>query len=146
MLEFPSYADLAQYSALLEMEKVVGPEQMRPFVKYELDREAVGEAVVIRALAACLKQYAFKEPPYPNTLDFLTLLRAEARLQYDALITDLFEKITLQDNVHNAMANRRAYGKFELSFEVEGMPNLHWSLKRHDSAELGRLQSRSACK
>ena len=149
---------LAQYSALLVMEKMVGPEQMRRFLKYELDRylrgrggevveelplarvenqpyihyqkgslvmywlkEAVGEPAVNRALAALLKQFAFKEAPYPNTLDFLGLLRAEAGPQHDALITDLFEKITLLDmKARNAKATKRADGKFELSFEVEG--------------------------
>ena len=148
----------AQYSALLVMEKIYGREQMRRFLKYELDRylrsrggevveelplarvenqpyihyqkgslamfwlkEAVGEPVVNRALAALLKQYAFKGPPYPNTLDFLKLLRAEAGPQHDALITDLFEKITLLDmKARNAKATKRADGKFSLSFEVEG--------------------------
>jgi ABC-2 type transport system permease protein len=84
-------------------------------------KEAVGEAVVNRTLAQFLKLHAFKEPPYPNTLDFLTLLRAEAGPQHDALITDLFEKITLLDmKARNAKVSKRADGKFELSFEVEG--------------------------
>ncbi len=87
----------AQYSALLVMEKLYGRDQIRRFLKYELDRylrarggevveelplarvedqpyihyqkgslamywlkEVVGEAVVDRALAKLLQQYAFK--------------------------------------------------------------------------------------
>ena len=147
----------AQYSALLVMERTYGKEQMRRFLKYELDRylrarggevveelplarvenqpyihyqkgtlalywlkEVVGEDKVNRAMARLLRQYAFKDAPYPNTLDFLRLLRAEAGPEHDALITDLFEKITLLDvKATNAKSAKRADGKFEVSFEVE---------------------------
>jgi len=147
----------AQYSALLVMERLYGKEQMRRFLKYELDRylrarggevveelplarvenqpyihyqkgslvlywlkEVVGEAAVNRAMAALLKQYAFKAAPYPNTLDFLRLLRAEAGPQHEALIADLFEKITLLDvKATQAKATKRADGKYEVSFVVE---------------------------
>jgi len=147
----------AQYSALLVMERMYGKEQIRKFLKYELDRylsnrgaevveelplarvenqpyihyqkgslamywlkEVVGEATVNRALAALLKQFAFKPAPYPNTLDFLRLLRAEAGPAHDALITDLFEKITLIDaKARGATATRRADGKYDVAIEVE---------------------------
>lgn len=147
----------AQYSALLVMEKMYGREQMRRFLKYELDRylrsrgaevveelplarvenqqyihyqkgtlamywlkEVVGEAVVDRALAKLLQQYAFKPAPYPNSRDFLKILRAEAGPAHDALIDDLFEKITLLDvKVTAARAAKRADGKFDLTLDVE---------------------------
>ena len=147
----------AQYSALLVMERLYGKEQMRRFLKYELDRylrsrggevveelplarvenqqyihyqkgslvlywlkEVVGEEVVNRSMAALLKQYAFKAAPYPNTLDFLRLLRAEAGPQHEQLITDLFEKITLLDvKASEAKAVKRADGKYEVTFVVE---------------------------
>jgi aminopeptidase N len=147
----------AQYSALLVMERIYGREQMRRFLKYELDRylrarggevveelplarveeqayihyqkgslamywlkEVVGEAVVNRALAKLLQQYAFKAAPYPNTGDFLRLLRAEAGPQHDALITDLFERITLLDvKVLSASSHRRDDGRYDVSFEIE---------------------------
>ncbi|HSI49737.1 MAG TPA: M1 family aminopeptidase [Ideonella sp.] len=147
----------AQYSALLVMERLYGKEQMRRFLKYELDRylrsrggevveelpldrvenqpyihyqkgslamywlkEVVGEDVVNRAMAALLKQHAFKPAPYANSLDFLRILRAEAGPQHQQLITDLFEKITLLDvKASQAKAVRRADGKYEVSFVVE---------------------------
>ena len=146
----------AQYSALLVMEQLYGPEQIRRFLKYELDRylrdrggevveelplarvenqpyihyrkgslvmfwlkEMVGEAVVNRAMARLLQQYAFKSAPYPNTRDFLKLLREEAGPQHDALITDLFEKITLLDmKASAATARQRADGKWELTLDI----------------------------
>jgi ABC-2 type transport system permease protein len=147
----------AQYSALLVMERLYGREQMKRFLKYELDRylrsrggevveelplarveeqqyihyqkgslvmywlkEVVGEPVVNRALAQLLKQYAFKAAPYPNTLDFLRLLRAEAGPEHDALIADLFEKITLVDaKATSATAVKRPDGKYDLTLEIE---------------------------
>ncbi len=150
----------AQYSALLVMERVYGKDQVRKFLKYELDRylrdrggsvleeaplyrvryenphasvyyrkgslvmywlkEVVGEDVVDRALSKLLKEYAFKAAPYPNTLDFLRILRAEAGPQYDGLITDLFEKITLLDlKASNATVKKRADGKWDLSFDID---------------------------
>lgn len=148
---------LAQYSALLVMEQMYGHEQVRKFLKYELDRylrdrgteaveelplarveeqgyihyrkatvvmyglrDAMGEAVVDRALRKLLQQYAFKGAPYPNTRDFITLLRAEAGPQYDQLITDLLEKITLYDlKTTQASATKRVDGKYELTIDVD---------------------------
>ncbi len=147
----------AQYSALLVMEKMYGKEQMRKFLKYELDRylrrrggevleelplarvenqpyihyqkgslamywlkEVVGEDKVDRAMAKMLQQHAFKAAPYPNTRDFLALLRAEAGPEHDQLITDLFEKITLLDvKASNARTTKRADGRYAVSFEVD---------------------------
>jgi len=147
----------AQYSALLVMERLYGREQMKRFLKYELDRylrnrggevveelplarveeqpyihyqkgslamywlkEVVGEAAVNRALAALLRQYAFKAAPYPNSLDFLRLLREQAGPQHDALITDLFERITLVDaKTTGARAVKRTDGRYDVTLEIE---------------------------
>jgi len=147
----------AQYSALLVMEKMYGRDQIRRFLKYELDRylqrrggevveelplarvenqpyihyqkgslamywlkEVVGEEVLDRALAKLLKEYAFKAAPYPNSRDFLRILRAEAGPQHDALITDLFEKITLLDlKAGGATATKRADGRWDLVLQVQ---------------------------
>lgn len=147
----------AQYSALLVMEKMYGREQVRRFLKYELDRylrdrggevveelplnrvedqgyihyrkgtlimfwlrEALGEDVVNRAMAQLLQKHAFKEAPYPNTRDYIALLRAQAGPQHDALITDLLENITLYDvKVLGASASRRADGRYDVAVEVE---------------------------
>ena len=147
----------SQYSALLVMEQMYGKEQVRRFLKYELDKylrsrggevveelplarvenqpyihyqkgtlamywlkEVVGEAVVNRALSKLVAQHAFQPAPYPNSRDFLNLLRAEAGAQHDALITDLFEKITLLDaKVTEAQASKRADGKYEVQIDIE---------------------------
>ncbi|MBQ0930247.1 ABC transporter permease/M1 family aminopeptidase [Ideonella alba] len=150
----------AQYSALLVMEQLYGPEQMRRFLKYELDRylrsrggevveemplarvenqpyihyqkgslamwwakEALGVEVVNRTLAKLLQQFALKPAPYANSTDFLRLLRAEAgpdNAAHQALITDLFEKITLLDlKARDASATRRPDGRWDVRFTVD---------------------------
>jgi aminopeptidase N len=147
----------AQYSALLVMERMYGKEQMRRFLKYELDRylrrrggevveelplarvenqpyihyqkgslvmylakDLIGEEQVNRAMARLLKAHAFKAAPYPNTLDFLKLLREEAGPAHDTLITDLFERITLWDaKATGAKSVQRPDGRWETTFEVE---------------------------
>ncbi|CAN5321814.1 M1 family metallopeptidase [soil metagenome] len=147
----------AQYSALLVMEKLYGRDQLRKFLKLELDRylrersgetveelplarvenqgyvhyrkgalvmyglkDVVGEAVVNSVLQKLIQQFAFQPAPYPDSRDFLRLLRAEAGPQHAQLITDLFEKITLYDlKASDAKATKRADGQYELSFTVE---------------------------
>jgi ABC-2 type transport system permease protein len=148
----------AQYSALLVMEQMYGRDQVRRFLKYELDRylrsrggevieelplarvenqpyihyqkgtlamywlrEVVGEAAVNRALQRLIRQYAFKPAPYPNTRDFLGLLREEAGPQHAQLIEDLFERITLYDmKARDAVVTKRPDGRYAVEFTVEG--------------------------
>ena len=148
---------LAQYSALRVMEKLYGPEQIRKFLKYEMDRylrargserleelplsrvenqgyihyqkgglamyllkEEVGVEVVDRTLQRLLGQFAFKPAPYPNAMDFLRVLREEAGPAHEALIVDLFERITLFDvKVESAKTRRLADGRWETTLEVK---------------------------
>ena len=148
---------LSQYSALLVMEKLYGPEHMRRFLKYELDRylrsrggevleelplarvenqpyihyqkgalalwwlkEVVGAPALNRALAAFVKEFAFKPAPYPNSLDLLRHIRREAGPQHQALITDLFEHITLVDvKAREPRLQQRPDGRWDVSFTVQ---------------------------
>ena len=148
---------LAQYSALMVMEKMYGEDQIRRFLKFELDRylrsrgterleelplmrvenqqyihyqkgglimyllrDQIGEEAVNRALRRVLSQYAFKGAPYPRSLDLIAALRAEAPADKQALITDLFEKITLYDvKTTGATAARRADGRWDVTVTVD---------------------------
>ena len=99
----------------------------QPYIHYQKGalamywlKEVVGEAAVNRALATLLQQFAFKAAPYPNSTDFLRILRAEAGPQHDALVTDLFERITLLDvKASNARAVKRVDGRWDLSFDID---------------------------
>lgn len=148
---------LAQYSALMVMEKKYGKDQIRRFLKYELDgylrargterleemplmrnenqqyihyqkgglvmyllRDQIGEDAVNRALRRVLAQYAFKGAPYARSLDLIAALRAEAPADKQALITDLFEKITLYDvKTTGVTATRRADGRWDVAVTVD---------------------------
>ncbi len=148
---------LAQYSALMVMRKMYGPDMIRRFLKYELDKylrargsdvlpeqplekvedqpyiyynkgslvmyrlaEQIGEELVNRALRALLAKYAFKGPPYPTALDLVAALRAEAPASKQALITDLFEKITLYDlKMASAVASRRPDGWWDVALTID---------------------------
>ncbi|MDQ2859272.1 MAG: ABC transporter permease subunit [Pseudomonadota bacterium] len=148
---------LAQYSALRVMRRLYGPDQIRKFLKYELDgylrnrggeaaaeqplekvedqgyihyrkgslvmdrlADEIGEAQVNRALRSLLARFAFKGAPYPTALDLVAALRAQAPPDKQALITDLFEKITLYDvKATAATARRRADGRYDVRLTVQ---------------------------
>lgn len=147
----------AQYSALMVMKHTYGEDQIRKFLKFELDsylrarggdvideqplykvenqpyiyyrkgslvmyrlQDQIGEEAVNRALRKLIADHAFKGAPYPTTLDFMAALRAEAPADKQALITDLFEKITLYDlKTKSAAVKKRADGKFEVTVVID---------------------------
>ena len=149
---------LAQYSALMVMEKEYGRDTMRKFLKYEMDnylrnrgrellkerpllnvdadqgyvhyrkgsvvmyylKEMIGEEAVNRALRKVLQQYAYAQPPYPTSYVLVDALRAETPPQYQYLIQDLFDDITLFSNrTLSATAAKRADGKFDITIHVD---------------------------
>ncbi|MFZ0266913.1 M1 family aminopeptidase [Caulobacter sp.] len=88
-------------------------------VMYRLQHE-VGEETVNRALRKLIAAHAFKGAPYPTALDFLAALRAEVPADKQALITDLFEKITLYDlKTKTATTRKLPDGRFETVLTVE---------------------------
>ncbi|OYX58971.1 MAG: aminopeptidase [Brevundimonas subvibrioides] len=148
---------LAQYSALMVMREMYGPDKIRRFLKFELDRylrsrgtelieelplnrmenqqyihyrkgavvmyllaDQIGEANVNRALSQFLAAHAFKPAPYPRSTDLIALFRANAPADKQALITDLFEKITLYDvKTTAATATQRRDGRWDVTVTVE---------------------------
>lgn len=86
---------------------------------YLLQRR-LGEAAVNRALRRFVARYRFAGAPYPRSLDLVALFRAEAKTPRDqALIGDLFERITLYDlAVQSAKAVKRADGRWEVAVPV----------------------------
>lgn len=149
----------ASYSALLVMEEIYGPDQVRRFLRQELDnylrsrggevieelplmrvenqgyihyrkggvamyflRNEIGEEPVNRAMQRLLQEYAFRGAPYPRSSDFVRMLREEVgdNPAHQALITDIFERITLYDaRVVTATATPRADGRWDVSLDVE---------------------------
>ncbi len=87
---------------------------------YLLQRR-LGEAAVNRALARLVIKYKFKNAPYPRSLDLIAELRKEAKTpEQQALITDLFEKITIYDlKAKEAVTKRTADGKWTTRITIE---------------------------
>ena len=88
-------------------------------VMYRL-KEAVGEDVVDRSPRRLRAQYDFKGAPYPSLKDFIKTLREEAGPKFDALITDLFDKIALYDlTATSATWTKRSDGKLDVAVTVD---------------------------
>jgi hypothetical protein len=149
---------LAQYSALMVMQELYGPDKIRRFLKYELDQylngrkadvldeqpllrvenqghihyrkgavamyllqHRLGEDAVNRALARLVERYKFKPAPYPRSLDLIAELRKEATTpEQQALITDLFQKITIYDlKAKEAVTKQMADGRWSTRITIE---------------------------
>ena len=149
---------LAQYSALMVMEKEYGQDTMRKFMQYEMDnylrsrgterlkerplmrvdasqgyihyrkgsvvmyylRQMIGEDAVNRALRKVLAQYRYAPPPYPTSYALVDALREQTPPQYQYLLKDLFEDITLFSNrTLSATAKKRPDGKYDVTVQLE---------------------------
>lgn len=149
---------LAQYSALMVMEKEYGSDTMRKFMQYEMDnylrsrgterlkerplmrvdasqgyihyrkgsvvmyylRQMIGENAINRALRKVLTQYRYAQPPYPTSWALVNALKEETPAQYQYLLKDLFEDITLFSNrATDAQAKKRPDGKYSVTVQVE---------------------------
>jgi aminopeptidase N len=106
----------------------LGRVENQPYIHYRkgslamyLLQHRLGEDAVNRALRKLIAQYKFKSAPYPRSVDLIQAFRAEARTPEDqALITDLFERITVYDlKVDEPKAVKRADGKWDVTIPVE---------------------------
>ncbi len=84
-------------------------------------QQRLGEDAVNRALARLVAKYRFKPAPYPRSLDLIAELRKEATTpERQALITDLFEKITVYDLKTKAAATTKmADGRWKTRITIE---------------------------
>lgn len=105
------------------LERVEGQAHVRyqkgGLVMYLL-KDQIGEEAVNRALRSLIADYGFKGPPYPTSRDLTSRLRAEAGPEYQDLITDLFEKITLYELKATAgRVTEQPDGKWSVEIDVE---------------------------
>jgi|APLak6261679142_1056127.scaffolds.fasta_scaffold00004_69 ABC-type transport system involved in multi-copper enzyme maturation permease subunit len=75
-------------------------------------QDLVGEDVVNRALGKYVEAVKFKGPPYTNSTQLLSYLRAEIPEEHHGVLVDLFDTITIYDNraVEASMAQNAAGG------------------------------------
>lgn len=98
----------------------------QPYIHYQkgglvmyLLRDMIGEQTVNAALARTIEEWGYRSDPYPRSVDFLRILRAEAGPEHDALITDLFERIVVWDvEAEEAVVTEREDGRFDVAVEV----------------------------
>lgn len=150
---------MAQYSALMVMKKKFGPEKMRRFLKFELDRyligrvterkkelplsrvenqqyihyqkgslvmywlqDLVGEETINRGLKKYVAAVKFKGPPYTNSTQLISFLRAEIPAEHHGVLEDLFETITIYDNrAVSASMKQSAAGAWDVSVKVKAV-------------------------
>jgi ABC-2 type transport system permease protein len=83
-------------------------------------RQMIGEDAINRALRKVLAQYRYAQPPYPTSWALVNALREETPPQYQYLLKDLFEDITLFSNrTLEAKAKKRPDGKYDVTVQVE---------------------------
>jgi ABC-type transport system involved in multi-copper enzyme maturation permease subunit len=82
-------------------------------------QDYIGEDKVNAALRTWLDKVKFQQPPYTDTRELLADIRAQAGPQYQNLVTDLFDKITLfDDRMVSASAKKLPDGKYEVTMHV----------------------------
>jgi hypothetical protein len=100
----------------------------QPYVHYRkgslvmyLLQERLGEAAVNRALARFIQTWKFKGAPYHRSVDLIAEFRKEAKTpEQQALITDLFERITVYDlKAKEAKTKKLADGRWQTTISVE---------------------------
>lgn len=88
-------------------------------VMYAL-QDYIGEDKVNEAIRGFLKQYAFKGPPYPTSLDLESYFRKVTPPEYQYLFDDMFLNITLYDDrAISATYVQRPDGKYDVHLVVE---------------------------
>jgi ABC-2 type transport system permease protein len=88
-------------------------------VMYAL-QDYIGEDNVNKGLAELIKEFAFKGPPYPVSLDLIRCLKMYTPPEYLYLYDDMFENITLYDDrARSASYVLQPDGKYQVNLEVE---------------------------
>jgi aminopeptidase N len=148
---------MAQYSALMVMEKEYGRAKMQKFLRFELDRylrdrgsevvaemplvqvenqgyihyrkgslvmyalrDYIGEERVNAALAKFIRDHGFSGPPYTTAAELVKYFREVTPPEYQPVITDLFETITIFDNrARAASVKELPGGQYQVTVTVE---------------------------
>jgi aminopeptidase N len=92
--------------------------QKGSLVMYAL-QDFIGEERVNRALKRYVEKVRFRGPPYTGSAELLSFIREETPPEYQYLIEDLFETITLYDNrAVSATMRRNAQGAWDVTLKV----------------------------
>ncbi len=79
----------------------------------------IGEERINKAMAEYCKTTAFQEPPYTISTDFITILRKHVQPEYQQLVTDLLEKITLYDfEIKKVIGEKKSDTEFSVTLTM----------------------------
>lgn len=88
-------------------------------VMYAL-QDYIGEDNVNKGLAELIKEFGFKGPPYPVSLDLIRCLKMYTPPEYQYLYDDMFENITLYDDrARSASYTAQPDGKYKVTLDIE---------------------------
>jgi ABC-2 type transport system permease protein len=88
-------------------------------VMYAL-RDYIGEERLNQALAHFVRDKRFQQPPYTDSVEFLTYIREAVPDDLEYLIQDMFETITLYSNkAESATYTRGTDGTYRVTLQVE---------------------------
>lgn len=83
-------------------------------------QDYIGEDSVNQAMQEFLELYRYQEPPYPTSLDFLSILESKVPDSLNYLITDWFKEITLYDyRLKEANYQKLDNGKYQVDLDIE---------------------------
>ena len=83
-------------------------------------REYIGEESLNCVMKEFAETFSFKEPPYPSSTDFITLLESEVPDSLSYLVDDFFKKIVLYNNkISDASFVNMDNGQIEVNFIAE---------------------------
>lgn len=83
-------------------------------------QDFIGEDTVNRAMKKYVEAVRFKGPPYTTSKELLDYLRAETPPEYQYLLEDLFETITLYENrALSASMTQNAAGGWDVTLKVK---------------------------
>lgn len=150
---------LANYTALMVMEKEFGTEKIGKYLRHELEiyllqralekkeeppvyevefqsyvayqkgslgfyalKDIMGEEKLNKALSNFVKDYAYKDAPYPTSLNLIQYIRNEAPDSLNGFITDMFQKIVLFENrTDSVYYTQLDDGKFKVQIGVNSL-------------------------
>lgn len=98
----------------------------QPYIHYQKGslamyalQDFIGEERVNRALKRYVEKVRFQGPPYTGSSELLGFLREETPPEYQYLLEDLFDTITLYDNrVLDAKVRKNAQGTWDVTLKV----------------------------
>lgn len=103
-------------------------------------KELIGENAVNKALQTLVRQYAYKQPPYPVSYNLVDLFRQQTPDSLQSVITDQFERITIFNNrATAASAKKRSDGQYDVTINVQAEKFYADSLGRETPTKLNDL-------